>query len=154
MKINVFLLVIILSGLFYSCNQSSQNQNTNIDSIKTVKVEPQTTNLKLQIYYFHATNRCPTCNSIETNVKQVLETNYKAELEKGLINFKVMCVDDASNKALAEKYQAAGAALHLIKIENGVEKDNDLTEYAFSYSRNQPEVFLKGMKDTITYFIR
>lgn len=143
----VFLLIATI--LFVACNQSSQKTNN-----EQVKNEiTQNPNLKLQIYYFHATNRCPTCNSIEANIKQVLESNFKNEVEQGIVNFTVLNVEDEANKTLAEKFQATGASLHLIDIENGTEKDNDLTDYAFSYSRNKTDFFLKGMQDTISYFI-
>ncbi len=154
MKKNVFLLLITLSAVFFACNQAAQNQNNNSDSTKITNELVQNTNLKLQIYYFHATHRCETCISIEKNVKKVLESYYKDQMSKGIINLKVLCVDDEVNKALVEKYQAAGAALHLVKIENSVEKDNDLSDFAFSYSNVEPDVFIKGMKDTIQYFIQ
>jgi len=148
MKAKIIFLLIATSFLV-ACNRGSQKSNN-----EQVKNEiTQNTNLKLQIYYFHATHRCPTCNSIEANIKKVLESNFENEIEQGIINFTVLNVEDAENKNLAEKYQATGAALHLVDIENGKENDNDLTNYAFSYSRNQPEVFLQGMKDTINYYI-
>ncbi len=143
----VFLLIATI--LFVACNQSSQK--TNNEQVKNQIT--QNLNLKLQIYYFHATNRCPTCNSIEANIKQVLASNFKNEVEQGIVNFTILNVEDEANKTFAEKYQASGASLHLIDIENGTEKDNDLTDYAFSYSRNKTDFFLKGMQDTISYFI-
>ena len=151
---NIFFLFVMVSFVFFSCNQSAQNQNNNSDSTNTNNQLAQNQNLKLQIYYFHATHRCETCTGIEANVRKVLENNYKDQIAKGVINLKVLCVDDEANKTLAEKYQAAGASLHLVKIENGVEKDNDLTDFAFSYSNVEPDVFIKGMKDTIQYFIQ
>lgn len=145
----IYLLFAAAASLLVACNQGSRNQNSN--QMNTAIGD--NSNLKLQIYYFHATHRCPTCNSIETNVKQVLESNFKDEMEKGIISFISLNVEDEQNKALAEKYQAAGAALHLVEIENGIENDNNLTGYAFSYSRKQPELFMQGMKDTIEYYI-
>jgi len=151
---SVFYLILFVSFSIFSCNQSAKNQESNSDTTANANQLAQNANLKLQIYYFHATHRCKTCNSIENNVKQVLESNYKEQMAKGLIDFKVLCVDDEANKTLVNKYEAAGASLHLVKIENGVEKDNDLTDYAFSYSNVEPDVFIKGMKDTIQYFIQ
>jgi thioredoxin-related protein len=144
------LFLFIATSIFVACSQGSQKAN-NEQVINEITQNPK---LKLQIYYFHATHRCPTCNSIEANIKQVLETNFRNEIEQGIINFTVLNAEDPENKYLAEKYQATGAALHLVDIENGVENDNDLTKYAFLYSLKQPDVFLKGMNDTINYFIK
>jgi hypothetical protein len=148
MKTKIFFL-FFATIFIVACNPSTQNKNS-----KQIKNEiSDNSNLKLQIYYFHATHRCPTCNSIEANIKQVLENNYKNEVETGIIKFAVLNVEEDANKTLAEKYQATGSALHLIEFLKGKEKDHDLTNYAFSYSRKQPEIFLQGMKDTINYFI-
>jgi thioredoxin-related protein len=151
---SVFYLLLLVSFIVLSCKQSAQNQDYISDSTANANQLAQNPNLKLQIYYFHATHRCKTCNSIENNVKKVLDDNYKEQMAKGIINLKVLCVDDEANKALAEKYEAAGASLHLVKIENGVEKDNDLTDFAFSYSNVEPDLFLKGMKDTVQSIIQ
>jgi len=150
MKIKNFFILIIVTIFFVACTQSSHKINK-----EQLKSEiTQDSNLKLQIYYFHTTHRCPTCNSIEDNIKQVLESYFKNEIEQGIINFSVLNVEDAENRGLVEKYQAVSAALHLISIQDGVEKDNDLTIYAFSHSRRQPEIFLQGMRDTINSFIK
>jgi hypothetical protein len=151
---SVFYLFLLVLFSIFSCKQNAKNQDNNSENTNSANQLVQNPNLKLQIYYFHATHRCKTCNSIENNVKSVLENNYKDQISKGIIDLKVLCVDDEANKALAEKYQAAGASLHLVKIENGIEKDNDLTDFAFSYSKTQPEVFIKGMKDTIQSIIQ
>jgi hypothetical protein len=151
----ISIILIMISLLISSCQQDAQNQNNTNDSTKIANIDAaKNPNLKLQIYYFHATHRCPTCMSIENNVKQVLDNDYKGLISKGVIDFKVLCVDDEENKKLAEKFEAAGAALHLVKIENGREQDNDLTEFAFMYSRNEPDFFLKGISDTIQYFLK
>jgi thioredoxin-related protein len=150
MRLVILNLLIILSMSFLACNSGQTKDPIQSDSTKTATNE----NLKLQVYYFHSTNRCPTCQSIEDNVKKVIENDFKDLVAKGEINFKVLCVDDSANKALAEKYEAAGAALHFVKYENGKERDNDLTEFAFMHSHNEPDFFQKGIQDTIRYFLK
>lgn len=147
-KILIFLVVGLIT--IFSCNNAETNKQTDTDSI-TAATSP---NLKLQIYYFHATNRCPTCIGIETNVKQALDAMFKDELLSGQINLKVLCVDDKANKDLVEKYEAAGAALHLVKYENGKESDHDLTEFAFMHSQKEPDFFIKSFQDSVSKFIR
>jgi len=148
MKNKILIFVAIASISFFSCNPQG--------GAKQSEANDQATNskLKLQVYYFHATHRCSTCTGIEANVKQVLENGFKEEQANGLINLKVLCVDDKANKTLAEKYEASGAALHLVKLENGKEKDIDLTEFAFMHSPTEPDLFMKSLHDTISYFMR
>jgi hypothetical protein len=154
MNKNHLVILLLISFLSFECSNSTQNQNDNSEVTKTTNQLLKNSNLKLQIYYFHATHRCATCNSIEENVKQVIENYYKNEMDNGILEFKVLCVDEQSNKDIVKKYEATGAALHLVKIENAKEQDHDLTEFAFMYSRSEPDFFLKGMQDTIRYFLK
>jgi hypothetical protein len=79
---------------------------------------------------------------------------FKDELLSGQINLKVLCIDDKANNDLVEKYEAAGAALHLVKYENGKESDHDLTEFAFMHSHNEPDFFIKSIQDSVSKLIR
>ena len=132
--------LILLAAVLLVFNAFSQTKNT--------------TKTKLEIYYFHATNRCPTCLSIEENTQKVLDKYFKKELDNGVIKFTVLDSDDNANKFICKKYEAAGSALHLVKISNGKEKDNDLTNFAFEYSRNNPEKFMNCIKDKITEILK
>jgi hypothetical protein len=104
---------------------------------------------KLQIVYFHAEHRCPTCLSIEANTKKTLDTYFAKQVKDGTIKFKVLNVEDSKNQKLVEKYQAEGSSLYLTSISGKKETTNDLTNFAFSYSRNEPEKFITGLKDEI-----
>jgi hypothetical protein len=141
------LLVLGLLFFFTGFSICSAQSKTN-SGVKTVDA------LKLHVYYFHATNRCPTCLSIENNTKKVLETYYKKELESGVIKFSVLNSDDDENKAVCKKYEAFGSALHLVKIVKGKETDTDMTNFAFSYSYNDPDKFLNGLKDKINELLK
>lgn len=104
---------------------------------------------KLQVVYFHAKYRCPTCLSIEANTKKTLDTYFASQLKNGTIKFQVLDVSDSKNEKIAEKYQADGSGLFLTQINGKKEKNTDLTNYAFSYSRNQAEKFITGLKAEI-----
>lgn len=153
MRNNFMNVLALLSILFIAaCGNNEQTSQTDQESIPQAEVaNPK---LKLQIYYFHSTNRCATCNSIETAVREVVESNFREQLASGIVNFKTINVDEAENKVLAKKYEAAGAALHFVQIENGIETDNDLTEYAFSNVRTQPDLFKSVLKEKIQSIIQ
>jgi len=104
---------------------------------------------KLQIIYFHAERRCPTCISIEDNTKKTLNTYFSQQLKDGVISFRVLNVEDAKNQKLVEKYQAEGSALFLTHQVNNKEVTTDFTNFAFSYSRNEPDKFISGLKAEI-----
>jgi hypothetical protein len=104
---------------------------------------------KLQIVYFHAEHRCPTCLSIEENTKKTLDTYFSSLVKDGTIKFTVLDVSDSNNEKIVEKYQADGSGLFLTKVIGKKETTTDFTNYAFSYSRNQAEKFISGLKAEI-----
>lgn len=104
---------------------------------------------RLSIVYFHAEHRCPTCISIEENTKKTLDTYFAAQLKDGTIKLQVLDVSDDKNIKLVEKYQADGSGLFLTRLDGKKEKTTDFTNFAFSYSRNQADKFISGLKAEI-----
>ena len=105
--------------------------------------------VKLQIVYFHAKNRCPTCLSIEENTKKTLNTYFAAQLKDGTIKLQVLDVSEEKNEKIVEKYQADGSGLFLTHLDGKTETTTDFTNFAFSYSRNQADKFIAGLKAEI-----
>jgi hypothetical protein len=87
---------------------------------------------KLQIVYFHAKNRCPTCISIEENTKKTLDTYFAAQLKDGTIKLQVLDVSEEKNEKMVEKYEADGSGLFLTKVDGKKETTTDFTNFAFS----------------------
>jgi hypothetical protein len=63
----------------------------------------------VQVYYFHASFRCPTCNSLESMTRQVLETRFKRELASGAISFS--SADFQKDEALARRFDVASGCV-------------------------------------------
>jgi len=104
---------------------------------------------KLQVIYFHAKNRCPTCISIEENTKKTLNTYFASQLKNGTIKFQVLDVSEPKNEKIAEKYEASGSGLFLTRTIGKNESITDFTNFAFSYSRNEADKFIQGLKAEI-----
>jgi thioredoxin-related protein len=150
MKSKLFILILIMSVVFISCNNKDKKETTtDPNAVETTKSE----NLKLQVYYFFSAHRCPSCNSIEENVKTVMNTKFSEEIKDGKVAISYLNIEDEANKAIVEKLQVYGSSLFLIQYKNKEEIVHDLTEYAFTYSRKQPEVFKQGITDTIKSYI-
>jgi len=154
MKKLLFISTVVSLFFIFSCKNKENNKTESSDSTKVETVFSQNKNLKLLVYYFYSTHRCPTCLSIEENVKAVLDNNFKSDIESGIIKFEALNIDEKSNSEIVEKYKIYGSSLILITQENKNEKVNDLTDYSFTYSRNQPDFYKKHIQDTITYFIK
>mgnify|MGYP005840671341 CR=1 FL=1 len=140
----IFLATFVLIAFLTSCKNNSTEQ-TNSSMTDSSKFE----NSKLIVLYFHATNRCPTCNSVEQNVRLVIDSLYKSQLENKEIYFESLNFEQKQNQQLVEKYQIAMSTLLLITKDNQQENISDLTNIAFSFSRSQPETFKTIIADTI-----
>ena len=104
---------------------------------------------KLKIVYFHSERRCPTCISIEDNTKKTLNTYFANQLKDGTITFQILNVEEEKNLKMVEKYKAEGSSLFLTKVSGTKETNTDFTNFAFSYSRNQADKFIAGLKAEI-----
>jgi len=128
-----FALIMILGGI--SCNaQGAKKQETK--AIASGKVE---------VYYFHFTRRCMTCNAVEAEAKKAIEGMYPNLVKSGKITFKALNLDDASSKATAEKCSAEGQSLLII----GGGKRIDLTSQGFMYAVSNPEKLKAELKKAI-----
>jgi hypothetical protein len=141
-KIILIIIAIILTFPAFS----QQNGDTIISS--------NPANLKLKVFYFHITNRCHTCTSIEANVRKTINENFLNQLETGTIDLYIMNCELPENQFLVKKYDAYGATLALTSYTNGKEqKTEDLTNWAFQ-KIHSPEVFISELKSKIEEYLK
>lgn len=116
--------------------------------LATIAVSAQKTT-KLKIIYFHSERRCPTCISIEDNTKKTLNTYFSEQLKDGTIILQVLNVEEDKNQKMVEKYEADGSSLYITRVNGQKETTTNFTNFAFSYSRNQADKFISGLKAEI-----
>lgn len=105
----------------------------------------QAENESVEVYYFHYTRRCATCQAVEDESLKALKKLYPAEVESGKIVFITVNLEEESNEALAEKLQVAGQSLLVVR---GDEQFN-LTNDAFKYARSNPEKLAESIKESV-----
>jgi hypothetical protein len=108
----------------------------------------------IEIFYFHRTERCLTCNAIEENINSVLGSTYKKEFNKGDIKLKSIDYEDKANSSIIEAYEIETPTLLVIYNKKDKREFIDLTEDAFSYARSNPSKFKKILKSKINDFFR
>lgn len=133
-----FALIMMLGGV--SCNA----QSTKKQDVKAVA------NGKVEVYYFHFTRRCMTCNAVEAETKKAIESLYPALLKSGKISFKGLNLDEGSSKSLAEKCGAEGQSLLVISGNKRI----DLTSQGFMYAVSNPEKLKAELKNAIDPMIK
>ena len=100
---------------------------------------------KVEVYYFHFTRRCVTCQAVETETLKAVKQLYPDQYKKGLISFKSVNLNEKTSDALAKKCKAEGQAL--LVISGG--KRIDPTEQGFMYAKSQPEKLKDELKKVI-----
>ena len=81
-------------------------------------------------------------STIEKVAKNVVESDFSAELKAGKVVFKTVNVDNSKNLKLAEKFEASGTALFIYNGKTG--QAIDLTDAGFSYAKSD-EAKLRGL---------
>ena len=107
--------------------------------------------VKVDVYYFHATKRCPTCEAIERETKKTLDRSFAGEMKNGILQLHVLNLDDKENKELVEKYEIYGSSL-ILATTSGDEPVN-LTNKAFLYARDQSFAFRKELKEQLNLLL-
>lgn len=106
---------------------------------------------KVEVFLFHATQRCPTCIRIGQLAKATVEERFSEQLKSGKIDFREINIDLPENKALAEKFRAAGSAMFINSIRNGqddIEEDYTVWQLA-SGDATKFKDYLAGKINTI-----
>jgi len=131
MKTLPFLAIL---SLFLNCSCSGQS---NVDSEK-VSISQES---DIEVYYFHYTRRCVTCQAVETVSSEAVN-----ELYGDRVPFAGYNLDETDGK---EKAQELGVSGQTLLIVSGDKKIN-ITNEGFMYARNNPEKLKQVISDHIT----
>ncbi len=134
--LNYLVLLIAMFGLALSADAQDVTDEATNQVVEVTKVN---------VYYFHNTRRCATCEAVEAVTKSTLKESYPEQIKSGLIAFQSINIEDDSNEALARKLNVSGQTLLIVK--DG--KKKDLTNDAFLYARSKPEKLTEKIKKAI-----
>ena len=133
-RINYIIWLFVLQGLIQT---------------PEIFAQPTPVTTKIEIVYFHAPNRCPSCLATESETKKILETNFRSEIEKGQVSFESLDLKDDKNKALVEKYEIVFPALLILKKKGNKEVKTDYSTTAFQYAYPEPMKYEKLLQAEI-----
>ena len=125
------LALVTFSLLTISCSGRSKKDD---------KQATTSTSDKTEVYYFHATRRCATCQAVETITKEALQEYYGDQIVFQSLNF-----EEEQNKAIVDKFQISGQSLLIVKGD----KKTDITGNAFMNARTSPEKLKAKIKSVI-----
>lgn len=147
-KIAITLSLMLFIGLgmsFGQCNKSNDVLSSNkgcCSKAKTEKCQSETevADTDVMVYYFHATRRCATCESVEKVTKETLKEKYGEK-----VAFKSINREENKDNPLVKKYKINAQTLLVVKGEETV----DLTTKAFLNAKSSPEKLEKDIIATV-----
>ncbi|MBN2612382.1 MAG: hypothetical protein JXB00_12560 [Bacteroidales bacterium] len=128
LKVLFFALVVL------SMNTSCNAQTNENDKTKVLKVD------KVEVYYFHYTRRCATCNSVESVSKEAVNEFYG-----GKVSFAGYNLDEEAGKSKGEELGVSGQSLLIV---SGNTKIN-ITNEGFMNARSNPDKLKQIIKEKI-----
>jgi hypothetical protein len=129
------ILMMIMALSIISCNaQTKENKPT-----------AETASEDIQVFYFHFTNRCATCNAVENETKVALDSFYPEEMKEGKIDFTSLNLEEDDGKKMAEQLRVSGQTLMIVKGDTKV----NLTNEGFMNARTNPDKFQEIIKSQI-----
>jgi len=70
---------------------------------------------KVVVYYFHRTQRCPTCRNMETYAHETVTTKFATEIEDGRIEWRVLNYEEPQNAGLRREYDLGAPMVVLVR---------------------------------------
>jgi hypothetical protein len=122
----VLVFAVALVYMSMSPNKKNESSGTSAsaqgNNSKTAEVQVAKPAEKIQVFLFHATQRCSSCIAIGKFAKETVEQKFSEEIKSGKIEFREINIDLPENKELATKFKATGSSLFINPIIDG--KDN------------------------------
>jgi len=125
-KKSLLFILITLLLLGISCNS---NKDSNSDNMMLANSD------KLNMYYFHFSTRCATCQAIESVTKETISDYYSGEVQNNELFFTDVNLDEESGKKIGESLDINAQALLIVKGN----KVYNITNEAFLHARTNPD---------------
>ena len=106
--------------------------------------------VKIEVYYFHFSRRCMTCNNVEKVSKQAVEQQYANKVKTGEITFKSINLDEKEGEAIGKKLNVDGSSLLIVSGDKRV----DLTDKGFLFANNSPEKLKAEIRKVIDEMLK
>ena len=112
------VIILAIAAVGVGRNPQAESNANNLSNNTEVAVAEAN---KVEVFLFHATQRCPTCIAIGRFTGETVKERFQNELKSGQVEFREINIDLPENKGLAQKFQAGGSALYFNAIKDGVD---------------------------------
>lgn len=139
--ISFFVALTVVTGIF-ACTGGASTVLNGSTSVAPAK--------KVDVFYFHFTRRCTTCNNVEKVSKEAVEKQFAPQVKSGEISFKSVNLDEKEGEAIGSKYKIEGQTLIIISGDKRV----DLTDKGFMYANDSPEKLKAEIKKAVDSMLK
>ncbi len=147
-------LLMMIMGVTFACNSSAPKTEAKVEDKSCASesccssgccdkstekiVADDISNSKVQVYYFHGTRRCATCEAVEKVTKEAVAQNFLDQV--GFVS-----INREEESVLTEKFKISGQTLLIVCGD----KTLDLTSEAFLNARTNPDKLTEKLVSTI-----
>jgi hypothetical protein len=89
-------------------------------------------------YYFHSTQRCRTCLTIERQTQEALTETFAAELDSGALEWHALNVDEPANEHFIKSYELVASSLVLVNQSDGAEQSWANLDQVWDFVNDEP----------------
>ena len=101
---------------------------------------------RLVVYATHMTFRCTECTQIERYARELLETEFAAELDTGRIV--LVSIDYLQDEPFADRYDIAASTLVLSLVQEGEETHFERLDDVWTHVRNR-EAYMDFVRQAV-----
>jgi hypothetical protein len=168
-KIYLLFLIIFIIGASMACSKSSpvispplsgdssvssedsssDNRTQNLPGEKITLDEQLIAPERVDVVYFHSSQRCKTCLYIEQRVVYVIETYFQDEIDSGQLIFKILNLGDKENTSMITKYNAVSSQLYLNIVLDEIDHIKHVKEVWFKDYLRDEKLFDEVVKGYI-----
>lgn len=141
----VLFVCMALSSVLCSCTKSEPVPSN------TPAAKPEASTLN--VYYFHRTVRCPSCEKIEALAQKAVEEGFVDELADGRMKWITVNIDEEQNKHFEDHYQLEAQSVVVSETRAGKETRWKNLKKVWDLL-DDDAVFVRYVQDEIRAFIR
>ena len=104
----------------------------------------------VELIYFHGKIRCASCQAIEENAREAIDSLFAAQLQSGDVVFRTVDISTPEGESLADSYEVSSSSFFVNRWKDGKEMRNNLTEFGFATARYKSKEF----KDSVISLVR
>ena len=120
----------------------------NDPSAAGARAKPAVQDTAVLAYYFHRTQRCPSCLLLETTAARAIQEHFARQIQDGQVIWTSVDIEDPANEALRRQFDVRINGLVLVRMDNGAYKDAKRLDELWGLL-GRPDAFSKYLVEEI-----